>query len=126
MFTKNITYTDYNGTVKTEEACFNLSKRDIMILQNSVEGGFDKAIEKINKSGDKFKIFALFDKLILAAYGKKSEDGSRFVKNAEITEDFMSSAAYDALFDEFLENPELIKQFFLDASPAETKDNLIK
>lgn len=124
MYTKKITYTDYNGNEKTETACFNLTKRELIQLQNSVEGGLDKAINKINESGDQLKIFALFDKLVLAAYGKKSDDGSKFIKNAEVTEDFVSSAAYDALFDEMTSNPNLIKDFFIGVVPADMKDNL--
>ena len=124
MYTKKITYTDYNGNERTETAYFNLTKRELIQLQNSVEGGFDKAINKINESGDKLKIFTLFDKLVLAAYGKKSDDGSKFIKNATVTEDFVSSAAYDALFDEMTSNPSLIKDFFIGIVPPDMKDNL--
>lgn len=124
MYTKKITYVDYNGNEKTETAYFNLTKREIIQLQNSVEGGLDKAIQKINESGDQLKVFALFDKMILSAYGKKSEDGSRFIKSPEITEEFVSSAAYDALFDEMTTNPNLIRDFFVGAVPAEMKDSI--
>lgn len=126
MYTKKITYTDYNGIEKTEDICFNLSKRDVMLLQNSVEGGFDVAIEKIKASGDQYKMLALFDRLIQAAYGQKSEDGSRFIKNPALTNEFIQTAAYEALFDEFVTNPEFVKEFFLECSPKEAKASMLE
>lgn len=124
MYTKTITYKDFKGNEKTEILNFNLSKREILMLQGSVEGGFDKAIEKIQKDQDMYKMYALFDKLIQAAYGKVSEDGSRFIKNPEISADFVSSAAYDKLFDELTANPELIKDFFIGIVPEEARGSI--
>lgn len=124
MYTKTIIYKDFKGNEKTETLNFNLSKREIIMLQNSVEGGFDKAIEKIQQDQDMYKMYALFDKLIQAAYGKVSEDGNRFIKNPELLADFVSSAAYDKLFDELTVNPELIKDFFIGIVPEGARENV--
>ena len=121
MYTRKIIFKDFNGNEKIEVANFNLNRREIAALQGSVEGGFDKAIEKIQEEKDVYKMFALFDKLIQAAYGEVSADGSRFVKSAEITANFVSSAAYDKLFDNLISNPELIKEFFINVVPEDAR-----
>lgn len=124
MFKHIIKYTDYDGNEQAETAYFNLTKLEMVKLQSSVEGGLDKAIEKINADKDAFKIFALFDKLIRASYGKKSEDGKVFRKTPELVEDFAQSAAYEALFNEFLENPNLLKDFFINCVPSDMKQTM--
>lgn len=125
MFKHIIKYVDYDGKEQAETAYFNLTKLEMVKLQSSVEGGLDKAIDKINKDKDSLKIFALLDKLIRAAYGEKSEDGRVFRKTPEMVEEFSQSAAYEALFNEFLENPSLLKEFFVNCVPAEMKQNML-
>ena len=44
----------------------------------------------------------VFEKIITGSYGKKSEDGRRFIKSPELTEEFLQSAAYSALFMELI------------------------
>ena len=39
MVKKTITYTDYDGTERTEDFYFNLSEAEITEMQLSVEGG---------------------------------------------------------------------------------------
>ncbi len=47
MVKKTITYTDYDGTERTEDFYFNLSEAEITEMQLSVEGGMRGYIEKI-------------------------------------------------------------------------------
>ena len=39
------------------------------------------------------------------SYGLRSEDGSRFIQNEKVLEQFKSSAAYDQLIQDFINNP---------------------
>lgn len=124
MFAKTVTYTDFNGNEKTEKVYFNLTKSEIIKLQASVDGGLSEAIEKIQKGGDPYKIVPLFDKILLAAYGEKSEDGSRFIKNAMLTEAFSQSAAYDAIFSELMLDKDAASEFFTKVIPADMQGQI--
>lgn len=130
MYIKSVTYTDFNGNLHTEKVYFNLTKSEIIKLQASVEGGLAEAIDKIQKGGDPYKIVPLFDKILLAAYGEKSEDGMRFVKNAALTEEFSQSAAYDAIFSQLMMDREAASEFFTNVIPddmrAQVREELAK
>ena len=106
MLKKTITYTDYNGDTVTEDFYFNLSKVELMDMQLSEEGGFDNLIQNIADSKDPAKMIALFKLVLLKSYGKKTEDGKRFVKNDALTEAFMQTEAYSELFMEIATNEE--------------------
>lgn len=124
MYAKTVTYTDFNGKEQTETVYFNLSKSEIIKLQASVDGGLAEAVEKINKAGDPYKIVPLFDKIFLAAYGKKSEDGSRFVKSHELTEEFSQSIAYDMIFSELMMDKAALSDFFTAVVPNEMQQQV--
>lgn len=111
MLTKSITYTDYNGNVRTEDFLFNLSKAEIIELESSETGGLSKMLEDLVKSNDNRKIIDVFKSIILKAYGKKSEDGRRFIKSAEIREEFEQTEAYSELFMELASDSEAAAAF---------------
>lgn len=98
MLKREIKYEDFDGNEVTEVFYFNLSKPELIELEVEQKGGLSAWIEGIVKSNDNKEIIAAFKKLVLLAYGEKSEDGKRFVKNDEIREDFSHTAAYQALF----------------------------
>ncbi len=102
MLKKTITYTDFNDEEVTEELFFHLNKAELIELEMSHDGGLSEALQRIINAQDGKGIVAEFKKIILGAYGKKSADGKRFVKNAQIREEFESSEAYSELFMELV------------------------
>lgn len=111
MLTKSITYTDYNGNVRTEDFLFNLNKAEIIELESSESGGLSKMLEELVKSNDNRKIVDVFKNIILKAYGKKSDDGRRFIKNDEIREEFEQTEAYSELFMELASDSDAASAF---------------
>ena len=105
MYTKTITYEDFNGEQHTDKFYFNLSKPELVKLQMSVNGGLDKYIEGIAKEKDVPKIISFFENLIDVSYGIKSDDGKRFLKSPAYTEEFKQSAAYDELYSQLILDP---------------------
>jgi len=95
---KTIKYVDFNDKPQEETFYFNLTEAEVTEMELSVKGGLAATLEKIVKEEDNELIISMFQGVILKAYGEKSEDGKRFVKNAKIREDFASTAAYSALF----------------------------
>lgn len=98
MIKKTITFTDYDGNERTEDYWFNISKAELVELENSVKGGLKKILEKAVQEKDGPKIMSIFKEIILKAYGVKSNDGRRFMKDPDITRDFIETEAYVNLF----------------------------
>jgi hypothetical protein len=99
---KTITYTDFNGEEVSEDFFFHLSKAELVELELSHPGGMSAALERIVASEDGKSIIAEFKNIILGSYGQKSLDGRRFIKNAQLREEFESSEAYSTLFMELV------------------------
>ena len=111
MFAKTITYTDFNDVERTETFYFNLSKAEIAEMQLTTEGGLTEKLQKIIDSKDQAEIFKMFKYLILKAYGEKSLDGKRFIKNEELSEGFSQTAAFDEFFMELGTNSDAAQAF---------------
>ena len=119
MLKKTITYTDFNGVERTEDFYFNLTKAEIAEMELEVPGGMTTMIERITKTQDTPSLIKVFKELILRSYGKKSDDGRRFIKNKELVEEFKDSEAYSELFMELATNGEESSKFIKGLIPAD-------
>ncbi len=117
MYKKPITYTDYNGTEKTEDFYFNLNKAEIMEWEFSEVGGLKAKIERIVASESVPEIAKLFKEIIVKAYGVKSPDGKRFIKNDEVRDAFIQSEAYSELYMELASSTEAATEFINSVIP---------
>lgn len=111
MLKKKITYTDYNGTERTEDFYFNLTKAEIMEMELGTSGGLAETIQRIVDAQDAPSIIKVFKDLILKAYGEKSPDGKRFVKSKELSEAFSQTEAYSQLFMELATDADAAAEF---------------
>ena len=69
MLKKTITYTDYNGTERTEDFYFNLTKAELAEMELGTTGGLSEMIQNIVKAQDVPSIIKIFKDLLLKAYG---------------------------------------------------------
>lgn len=111
MLKKTITYTDYNDNTRTEDFYFNLTKAEIMEMEMSTTGGLAEMIQRIVAAQEAPAIIKIFKDLILKAYGVKSPDGKRFIKNQEKIDEFAQSEAYSILFMELATNADAAAAF---------------
>ena len=111
MLKKTITFTDYNGTERTEDFYFNLSKAEIMEMEMSTAGGLSEMLQNIVKTQDAPSIIKIFKDLILKAYGQKSPDGRQFIKKPEMAEAFSQTEAYSELFMELATDADAAAKF---------------
>ena len=125
MLKKTITYTDYNGTERTEDFYFNLSKAEIMEMELSTEGGLSEMIQKIIAAQDAPAIIKIFKELILKAYGEKSPDGKRFIKSDEISTAFSQTEAYSKLFMELATDADAAAKFVNGIIPVDSSGKTI-
>ena len=98
MLKKTITYTDLNGTERTEDHYFNLTKAEMLEYDASFYPS--SAIEYLTylvEAKEAGKLVLAFKDLILRSYGKRTADGL-FIKNQQLRDAFMASEAYSELF----------------------------
>lgn len=98
MLKQTVTYTDFNGEEVTEDLYFHLSEAELVEMELSHEEGLSTALQRIIDTEDGKEIIKEFKAILLGSFGKKSPDGKRFVKNAQIREEFESSEAYSTFF----------------------------
>lgn len=118
MLKKTITYVDYNGSERTEDFYFNLTKAEIMEMELSTTGGLSEMIGRIVAAQDAPAIIKVFKELVLKAYGQKSADGKRFVKSAALSEEFAQTEAYSILFMELATDADAAAKFVNAIVPA--------
>ena len=121
MFKKTITYTDYNGSERTEDFYFNLSKAELMEMEMSMAGGMEAMLQKIIAAQDTSKIIEMFKKIILKAYGEKSDDGKRFIKSPELSKAFSETEAYSNFFVELAQDAGKASEFINGIIPSGLK-----
>lgn len=124
MLKKTITYTDYNGVERTEDFYFYLSKADLMEMEMGTTGGFAEMIRKVVNAQDAPAIIKIFKDLILKAYGEKSADGKRFIKNDELRDAFSQTEAYSQLFMELATDSDAAAKFVNGIMPADVSEKI--
>jgi hypothetical protein len=118
MIKKTIAYTDYNGVDRKEDFYFNLSKAEVMEMEMSTQGGLAEMIQRIVAAQDQTAIIKIFKDLIIKAYGVKSPDGKKFVKNQEVVDDFIQTEAFSELFMELATDATAAAEFVNGIIPA--------
>ncbi len=118
MLKKTITYEDFNGDTVSEDFFFHLSKAELVELELSHKGGLSEALQRIVAAEDGKGIVQEFKNIILTAYGKRSDDGKRFIKTQEMRDEFSSTEAYSSLFIELVTDTDAAVEFINGVIPA--------
>ena len=118
MIKKTVSYEDFNGEMQEEDFYFHLSKAELVELEASEFGGLSNSIKTIANSQDGKVIIETFKKVLTMAIGQKSPDGKRFIKNGDITSDFMDSPAYSELFMELSTDADKASEFVRGILPS--------
>lgn len=119
MTSKTITYKDWNGKDRTETFYFHFSQAELMEMEISHEGGFSERVKKIAAANNLPDMLKIWKNFVLDAYGVKSEDGRRFMKNEEIRQSFVECPAYSIIFMELATNTEAASNFINTVVPAD-------
>lgn len=126
MLKKTITYIDYNGTERTEDHYFNLSKAEITEMEMGIAGGLSSMLQGVIDAKDTPAIIKIFKEIILKAYGEKSPDGKRFIKSEELSTAFSQTEAYSQLFMELATDADAAAKFVNGIMPSDlTKPTVI-
>ena len=126
MLKKTMTYVDYDGNERTEDFYFNMTKTECVRLQLGTAGGLENMLRKIIAEQDTTKIMPIFEDIIRGAYGEKSLDGKRFIKNSELTEAFVQTEAYSNLIMELLTDADAASAFIRGIVPPDLGEAMDK
>jgi hypothetical protein len=119
MIKETITYTDYNGVERKEDFYFNLTKAEIMEMEMSTQGGLAEMIQRIVAAQDQPAIIKIFKDLIVKAYGIKSPDGKRFIKNEDVVNEFVQTEAFSQMFMKLATDADAAAKFVNGIVPAD-------
>lgn len=123
MLKKTIKYTDYNGTERSEDFFFNLSKAEIMDMQMGTVGGLADLITVLVKTQNMPEIIRIFKEIIIKSYGEKSADGKRFIKTDEhgrsLGLSFSETEAFSNLYMELATDSKAAAEFINGIIPAD-------
>lgn len=124
MHKRTVTFEDYNGVERTEDFYFHFTKADILKMEMEKKGGLAEHIEKIIAAKDSPTLIKLFEKLVLDAYGVKSEDGREFIKNDEVRNSFKQTEAYSIIFTELALDDKKAAEFVNEVIPKDMRKQL--
>lgn len=121
MVKKEMTYQNFNGETVKEDLYFHLTQTDWLMIDADYQeyGGLKSYIEKAVNEEDKRALLHLFTKLVKKSYGVKSEDGKRFIKNDQLSEEFSQTEAFSDLIIGFLTDNDEGVAFFNALAPKD-------
>lgn len=122
MIKKTVTYEDYNGEMRTETFYFHFTEAEILDMEMSTEGGFAERIQRIIDAKDQSALMKLIKKFVIDAYGVKSPDGKRFIKNDEVKAAFLECPAYSDIFMDMVTDDKLAAEFVNGVVPKNMKN----
>lgn len=113
MYRKEITYTGFDGESLTDTVYFNITQREAAEFLSRYGGEEEmmKHLTEITEQKDGGAMMKFLDDVIAAAYGERSEDGRRFIKNQQALDDFRQTLAYDEFFSEIISSAESAEEF---------------
>lgn len=127
MLKKTITYTDFNGVERTEDFYFNLSKTELQEMELSIDGGMSAKLTAIQAAKDVKEMRNFFEFIIRKAYGEKSPDGRRLMKeDGKLAQAFIETPAYDILFQDLLLGEHALTEFLIGIVPADVAAQVSK
>ena len=119
MFSREFTYTDYNGNEKKATYWFSLEKDEMLRMELGNYGGLEHTMKQMMKEERPDKVLDLLENIVLNAVGEVSPDGSSFYKNEKIRENFrQTKVCHDLLF-ELMSDENALQAFIVGAIPAE-------
>lgn len=120
MFKMTRTYKGYDGIDRTKDFYFNFNEAEIMEMELSEDGGLIEHIKRISEKRDGKSIIKVMKDIVLKAYGEKSSDGERFVKNDKLREEFTQTRAYSDIFMELALDSKKAAEFINKAISIDT------
>lgn len=117
MVKKTYTFTDYNGNERTETHYFDLNESEVIELEMLTDGGLVDTIKRITDEKNNRELYLFFKDFVLKTHGRKSPDGSLFLKDDKIRHEFACSIPYNLLVKELITDTQAAIDFFNNVVP---------
>lgn len=124
MLKHPITYENFDGEEQTDFFYFNLNKAELLEMEFENKVGMAQMLQNIVDSRDNGELIRIFKDLILRAYGVRSEDGKRFIKNDQVREEFTQTSAFPELFMSLASNPDEAATFLTALLPKDIREGI--
>ena len=112
MLKKHVKYQGFDGEIIEEDLYFNLTRMDAIELSALYESKDLAAyMDEIVKNKDIASLYRVLKDIVLLAYGVKSEDGNRFIKNDVVKKEFEESLAFAQLIEDLHETDSALSEF---------------
>ena len=126
MLKKTITYKNLFDNEVTKDFYFNLNTNELFKLEVEDRDGYESFITRMIAAENNREMLREFERLIRASYGVRSEDGDRFIKDAEgktdIVDSFVQRPAFEELFIMFITEENFASEFIAGVLPANLDD----
>lgn len=125
MYKETITYTDYNGTERSEDFYFNLSKAELIEMElGGDKGSMSGMLDRIVRAKDTPDIIREIKSLLLKSYGVKTPDGRSFIKPKEAIDAFEHSEPFSIMFMRLATDDEAAAKFVTGIMPKDVLDQI--
>lgn len=111
MLKQEITYTDFDDTVKTRTFWFHMTEIEIAKALISEDGGLENRWRNALATEDKSRFILVFDELVRLSIGKR-DDELGFTKPKGYSDAFMASEAYSQMWKDISSDVKLAIAFF--------------
>lgn len=120
MLQKTIKYEDYNGNQVSKDFWFHMNKADIAEFKYRKDGSdMVDVISRIMANENIRGILDILKEIARASVGRKSEDGSRFIKDDEARSELFDTDAYSELMYELLSDERNAADFIQGVLPKD-------
>lgn len=125
MFSREFTFTDYNGNEKKAKYWFSLEKDEMLKMELGNYGGLEHTMKRMMKEERPDQVLDMLEDIVLSAVGEISPNGESFYKNEKIREDFrQTKVCHDLLF-ELMSDENALRDFILGCIPAELSAKML-
>ena len=133
MLKKTVTYRDYDNNERTETLWFNMNSFELTEFAAELPDDLFKGLsgannmETVSRIANEMGSKGVIDfikNLVLKSYGEKSEDGRRFKKSPELSEEFSQTIAFDTFMSELLSDDNAAANFVNSIIPADMAEKL--
>jgi hypothetical protein len=120
MIKITVKYDNLDDEEVTRDLYFHMSMRQLTELEVGSNGGLYARLLALVQSENKGQMLQLFEEIVGLAYGERQDNNpDDFLKNKAVTERFLSSLAYDALFSKLVSDETEMINFINGLVPKE-------
>lgn len=126
MIKQTVAYTNLDGNAATEDLYFNLNKSELIDLELEQERSMSDMLKEIGEDPTAKDVLWMLKTFVHRSYGKRSEDGRKFIKNKDVLEDFIDSEPYSEFLWTLINNPQKAMEFITGLMPADIMEQAKK